>query len=113
MYVFTRASCTLCVHSVCVCLCLSAFLYRTSLLLVAGVAHWSFWPLTECCRARPAPELKATTSESNQTLRAALPAPVSCGMTGQDILPSGHLQLTAINYTSQMAAKRNRPQERF
>lgn len=46
----------------------SGFLYRTSLLVVAGVAHWSFGPLTECCRALLAPELKATTSKTNQML---------------------------------------------
>lgn len=69
----------------------------TSLLVVARVAHWSLQPLAECCRASLAPKLKATTSKANQT-----PPPPRVGwkVTGRDILPSGHSQLTAINDTT-------------
>lgn len=57
---------------VCVCWGVSGILYGTSSLLIAGVAHWSFWTLTEGGRAHLAPELKTTSSKTNQTL---LPSP--------------------------------------
>lgn len=92
----------LCVHSVIVCVWwwgVSAFLYERSLLVVAGVAHWSFWPLTERCRARLSPP-SWKLPPAKQIKRYPLPTHVSWKMTGQDILPSGHSQLTAINYTA-------------
>lgn len=68
-------------------------LYRLWQELPAGASS----PWQECCRASLAPKLKATTSQANQT-PPSLPSLVSAKkMTGRDIVPSGHSQLTAIN----------------
>lgn len=73
MHVFTGES-SMCVQSLCVWWGVSAVLHGRSLPAVAGVTHCSFWPLTKCCRARLAPELKVTASKTNQTL----PPPHPC-----------------------------------